>query len=117
MVESNQKHFYLFEPVQLKNYNIIIPIFFYNQNGALLAKCYRPLLKCNSNHSTVEIHIATNPDQISYDSDALESLSVDEFSLTYGEIALKNGLKLIECCGDKIISKKFDASTLLSNVF
>jgi hypothetical protein len=105
MVASNQKHFYLFEPVQLKNHEIVIPIYFYAQNGARLTKVYRPVLKANSDHSTVEIHAATNPDEIPYDNSNLESLSVDEFSQTYSEITLKNGSKLRDCCGDKMISK------------
>jgi hypothetical protein len=38
MVEENNKHFYIFEPVQLKNCEIIIPVFFHTENEKLHPK-------------------------------------------------------------------------------
>jgi hypothetical protein len=113
MVESNQKHFYLFEPVQLKSLEIIIPVYFYSQNGALFAKVYKPVLKSNSDHSTLEIHAAINPSSISYDHLTLQTISVNEFYQTYCEITLKNDLKLHDCCGDKIICENFRSTSLI----
>ncbi|EFP81051.1 uncharacterized protein PGTG_07303 [Puccinia graminis f. sp. tritici CRL 75-36-700-3] len=103
MVESNTKHFYLFEPVQLESYKIVIPIFFYTENGALFTKCYKPTIKTNPDHSAVEIHLATNPTEIPYDDITLQTLSVKKLSVIYQDIKLKNGLKLSECCGNNLI--------------
>ncbi|POW14591.1 hypothetical protein PSTT_02767 [Puccinia striiformis] len=99
MVEAQNKHFYIFEPVQLKDFHIVIPIFFYTLKDKRVAKCYKPIIRSNTNHSQVEIHI---PPDISFDNASLQTLSVDEFSQTYEEILLNNGLKLSNCCQNKI---------------
>ncbi|OAV89021.1 hypothetical protein PTTG_28844 [Puccinia triticina 1-1 BBBD Race 1] len=104
MVKSNQKHFYILEPVQLKNLEIVIPVFFHTENSALFARCYKKILKSNSDHSQIKIRVAANPAGISYDDAALQTISVDQFSLVYDEITLKNGLKLFDCCGKKIMT-------------
>jgi hypothetical protein len=97
MVESSGRHFYILEPVQLKNLEISIPIFFHPQNdGALLAKCYSPVLKSNADHSKVAIHV---PSKISFDDPDLKMLSVNDF-------AVNNGLKLSVCCGNKMLGEK-----------
>jgi hypothetical protein len=116
MVEYKKKHFYIFEPVQLKNSQITIPIFFHTKNGQLFAKCYTPIIKSNSNHSTIEIHVTTKPTQMSFDEETLETFSVDEFSLIYNEIKLKNGLMLSDCCHNKIIGEKLHLNKMIENV-
>ncbi|KAI7936801.1 hypothetical protein MJO28_015700 [Puccinia striiformis f. sp. tritici] len=100
MVEAQNKHFYRFEPVQLKDFNIVIPIFFHTLKDKCVAKCYKPIIRSNTNHSQVEIHI-------SFDDASLQTLWVDEFSQTYEEILLNNGIKLSNCCQNKIFEKKF----------
>ncbi|OAV88550.1 hypothetical protein PTTG_29003 [Puccinia triticina 1-1 BBBD Race 1] len=105
MVESNKRHFYLFEPIQLKNLEIIIPVFFHTENGAVFARCFKPTLKSNLNHTQIKICAAANPTEISYDNAALQTICVDNLSLVYDKITLKNGLKLFDCCGKKIITE------------
>ncbi|KNE93575.1 hypothetical protein PSTG_13024 [Puccinia striiformis f. sp. tritici PST-78] len=100
MVESNKKHFYIFEPVQLKTRVIVVPFFFFTHNEKYFAKCYKPIIKSDVDQSKLEIHLSSN---IPYDDDRLKVISVDEFYLMYNEIAIKNGLKLSECCGGKMI--------------
>ncbi|POW16529.1 hypothetical protein PSTT_01339, partial [Puccinia striiformis] len=103
MVESNKKHFYIFEPVQLKTRVIVVPFFFFTHNEKYFAKCYKPIIKSDVDQSKLEIHLSSN---IPYDDDRLKVISVDEFYLMYNEIAIKNGLKLSECCGGKMIGEK-----------
>ncbi|KAI9625284.1 hypothetical protein KEM48_010973 [Puccinia striiformis f. sp. tritici PST-130] len=52
--------------------------------------------------SKLEMHLISD---IPYDDDRLKVVSVNEFSLIYEEIAIKNGLKLSECCGGKMIDE------------
>jgi hypothetical protein len=92
--------------VQLKNYQIVVPIFFFTQDGALFTRCYKPVLKSNSDYSTVEIHIPVNFSKIIFDDETLQTLSVEEFSATYDEIKLNNGLKFSDCCGNIMIGEK-----------
>ncbi|KAI7940676.1 hypothetical protein MJO28_012961 [Puccinia striiformis f. sp. tritici] len=66
------------------------------------AKCYQPIIKSNVDQSKLEIHLISD---IPYDDNRLKVVSVDEFSLIYKEIAIKNGLKLSECCGGKMIDE------------
>ncbi|KNE90001.1 hypothetical protein PSTG_16552 [Puccinia striiformis f. sp. tritici PST-78] len=104
MVESNEKHFYIFEPVQLKTHAIVVPFFFFTHDKKYFAKCYQPIIKSNVDQSKLEIHLISD---IPYDDNRLKVVSVDEFSLIYKEIAIKNGLKLSECCGGKMIDLIF----------
>ncbi|KAH9449893.1 hypothetical protein Pst134EA_026610 [Puccinia striiformis f. sp. tritici] len=98
--EAHGTDIYKFRPVyQLKDFHIVIPIFFYTLKDKRVAKCYKPIIRSNTNHSQVEIHI---PPDISFDNASLQTLSVDEFSQTYEEILLNNGLKLSNCCQNKI---------------
>ncbi|POW18333.1 hypothetical protein PSHT_05902 [Puccinia striiformis] len=66
------------------------------------AKCYQPIIKSNVDQSKLEIHLISD---IPYDDNRLKVVSVDEFSLIYKEIAIKNGLKLSECCDGKMIDE------------
>ncbi|KAI7952858.1 hypothetical protein MJO29_008489 [Puccinia striiformis f. sp. tritici] len=81
MIESNEKQFYIFEP-------------------KFFAKCYQPVIKSNVEQSKLEIRIVSN---LSYDDDRLKIIPVDEFSSTYEEIKIRNGLALSECCSGKMI--------------
>ncbi|OAV86545.1 hypothetical protein PTTG_29842 [Puccinia triticina 1-1 BBBD Race 1] len=42
MVHIESKHFYIYEPTQLKSGEVVIPTFFYKAKGKLYAKCYSP---------------------------------------------------------------------------
>jgi hypothetical protein len=102
MVESNQKHFYIFEPARLISSEILIPIFFYTQQNKLFAKCYPPKYKSTKDCSKVQIGI---PHKISFDDQNLKIISVENFDLTYEEIKMSNGLMLSACCEGKINSE------------
>jgi hypothetical protein len=114
MVDSNNNHFYIFEPVKLKDSQIVIPIFFHLQNEKTYAKCYQPIFKSNLEQSQVEIHISAN---ISYHDDCLRTISVDEFSVPYPDIRLNSGSKLAECCGKKMIGEISLIGQLVKNPF
>jgi hypothetical protein len=104
MVESKGKHYYIMEPLQLKDLEIVIPIFFYTQtDGVLLAKCCTPTLKCNVDHSKITIYFSPTA---SFDHPDLKTVAVDHFSLIYNDIHLNNGLKFSDCCGNRMLGEK-----------
>lgn len=39
MITSELGHFYVYEPVQIDSEDIVIPIFFFNQEGVQMARC------------------------------------------------------------------------------
>ncbi|EFP92501.1 uncharacterized protein PGTG_18326 [Puccinia graminis f. sp. tritici CRL 75-36-700-3] len=55
MVESNQKHFYTYEPTKLLSSETVIPIFFYTQQTKIFAKCFSPVFKSNQDQSKIQI--------------------------------------------------------------
>ncbi|EFP90060.2 uncharacterized protein PGTG_15908 [Puccinia graminis f. sp. tritici CRL 75-36-700-3] len=104
MVAYNKKHYYTYEPVQLKNDDIIIPIFFYTLQSNTFAKCYKPQITSNRHDSTVKIAIASD---ILYDDPDLQEINLDDFDLLYSEIISSDGLKLLEYCGNLLYGKKY----------
>jgi hypothetical protein len=102
MVESNSKHFYIFKPIQLKNHNTLIPIFFYTQNAKTYSKCFGPIINSNPDFSQVEIQVSLG---IFFDDEKLLTILVDKFDLTSDKIQLRNGENLSECCGDCMIGE------------
>ncbi|KAA1087327.1 hypothetical protein PGT21_029055 [Puccinia graminis f. sp. tritici] len=113
MVAYNQKHYYTYEPVQLKNDDIIIPIFFYTLQSNTFAKCYKPQITSNRHDSsTVKIAIANN---ILYDDPDLQEINLEDFDLLYSEIVTSDGLKLLEACGNLLYEQKSEGTIKLPN--
>ncbi|EFP83637.2 uncharacterized protein PGTG_09350 [Puccinia graminis f. sp. tritici CRL 75-36-700-3] len=112
MVAYNKKHYYTYEPVQLKNDNIIIPIFFYTLQSNTFAKCYKPQITSNRHNSTVKIAIASD---ILYDDPDLQEINLDDFDLLYSEIVSSDGLKLLEYCGNLLYEQNSEGTIKLPN--
>jgi hypothetical protein len=49
---------------------------------------------------------------ISFDETTLQTILVEDFDLTYNEIKLRNGLKLSECCGKRMIGEMSQQGTI-----
>ena len=99
MVESNGKQFYIFEPVQLQNLEINVPVFFYTKNTHLFSKFYTPSFKSNEENTMIKIGI---PDHISFDDENLKIIPIEESNLTYQQIKVRNGMDLSDCFDGKI---------------
>ena len=65
MVSVNGKHFYIYEPTQLMNGSLVIPIFFYLANGELHSKCIRPRFSGEAIQDNLKLLI---PHLLTYDS-------------------------------------------------
>ena len=97
MVESKNKHYYLFEPVKTRSMQIMVPLFLYLEKNIVHARCCRPIVKSNHSHSDIKLEILAD---LAFDDERLQSVPVEEMSLPYPEIEMMNKLKLSECCGN-----------------
>ncbi|KAH9821902.1 hypothetical protein DFH28DRAFT_1120221 [Melampsora americana] len=96
MIVSNQKHFYIYEPVQLWTKQLVVPIFFYHQNHSLKAKCLPTLIEPDANNpAKYKIIIQHEPP---FDPDELLTLDCNSFWNTFGEVEGEPGLLLKTVC-------------------
>jgi hypothetical protein len=104
MVESRKKHFYILEPVQLRNSEITVPVFFHTEKTNLFARCVTPIFKSNTVNTKVKIGI---PKTILFDDENLKIVPLEDFDLTYLEIKTMSGQALSECCKGEINGQDF----------
>ena len=98
MVEANNKHWYIFEPVELKTRHIVVPVFFFIESNQLQARCI--LAKIFKDGPTkVKMSI---PPNLRFNSSQLRNVNVADFAFTYEEINLPGLGSLIEACGHKL---------------
>ena len=105
MCDVNGKHFYIFEPVQLKSADVVIPLFFFQYKSHLHAKC----LKLRANHirkTSNEVKILI-PKNLGFDDPLLSIVPVDEFDFDYSEIKMGDRRLLMEACRGRIYGKCF----------
>ena len=98
MVEANNKHWYIFEPVELKTRNIVVPIFFFIESNQLQARCILANI-FKDGPTKVKMSI---PPNLRFNSSQLRNVNVADFAFTYEEINLPGLGSLIEACGHKL---------------
>ncbi|PLW06567.1 hypothetical protein PCANC_26024 [Puccinia coronata f. sp. avenae] len=96
MCEVKGKHFYLFEPVQLLSAAVVIPLFFYQHDDQLFAKC----LQIQRNHicqmpNKIKITI---PASLEFQDPQLSTIPVNQFDCDYSEIRMDDSRKLMDSC-------------------
>ncbi|EFP93552.2 uncharacterized protein PGTG_19548 [Puccinia graminis f. sp. tritici CRL 75-36-700-3] len=98
MCDSNGKHFYIFEPVQLYSKAVVVPIYFCNYGSKLYVKA----LEIHSDHVTYDRTSCkiTIPSGLEFDDPSLLMVCVDEFDLMYSEILMGDKRPLTEACGE-----------------
>ncbi|KAI9617016.1 hypothetical protein H4Q26_010654 [Puccinia striiformis f. sp. tritici PST-130] len=100
MCTSNNKQYYIFEPVQLRNsVDIVIPIFFYKKHDRTFSKCVRPEISSKSAGSELVLQIDSH---LTFNDPRLISFPIEELDLIYPDICLKSGRKLADFCNDCI---------------
>ncbi|KNZ52098.1 hypothetical protein VP01_3699g1 [Puccinia sorghi] len=104
MVSVMGKHFYIYEPVQLRraNHPIVVPIFFYShQDTIIYAKCVHPqIIKVDSKHSQTSNNQI--PAHLDYHSSMVEDALVSDFGWSYSDVILPDGFKFIDSFGGHI---------------
>jgi hypothetical protein len=102
MVPVGMKHFYIYEPVTLRNHDqpIVIPVFFYQKDTTLYAKCIKPKYATLSTGLAIYI-----PKAIEFSHRDLLEIPVSQFDLIYSEIRIRNGDSLMDIAGHQIFGK------------
>lgn len=98
MVVVLGKHFYIYEPTQLLDGSLVIPIFFYSAHGELYAKCIRPCTSGVVSKDNVKLLI---PNHLPYRSEHLLSVKCSDFNRIYSEILI-NGFMVERLYGNCI---------------
>jgi hypothetical protein len=99
MAKNEGKHFYLFEPVQLKSGEIFVPIFFCMENHILRSKCVAPQFLPHACLGSGSLQI---PGGLAFDSDLMVPINVDQFDLIYSEINMGSDGRLKTMCSNQI---------------
>ncbi|KAI9625462.1 hypothetical protein H4Q26_016260 [Puccinia striiformis f. sp. tritici PST-130] len=107
MVPSEGKHFYIYEPVSLKDPRapIVVPIFFYKYQNTLFSKYIKPKggLRANAPAGShqFDLHL---PSMIPWFHPDLIEIPVDQFQKTYSELTTYYGDSYVELCGNRFIA-------------
>ncbi|KAA1077301.1 hypothetical protein PGT21_002490 [Puccinia graminis f. sp. tritici] len=99
MVRHGGRDFYLHELVELKSGLIVIPVFFFESNGCMYARCHTPEIE--TSFETGEL-IFMIPKDAPFDSPNLNSLRVDEFAIEYPAMTVANGGLMSDLCGNRL---------------
>lgn len=101
MVELGSQHYYVHEPVQIDDGDVVVPVFFYQHRSVVMAKCLP--LKIVGIQNGYRLEIAEEED---FRSNIYRSIEVSCFVRTWPNIVLGDGpLKgkhLIEVAGHKL---------------
>ena len=98
MVESNNKHWYIFEPVELKSRHIVVPLFFFIESNQLQARC---VLANIFKDGPTRVNLSIPPN-LRFNSSQLRTVNLSDFSFTYQEIKLPALGSLSKACGNKL---------------
>ncbi|KAA1106853.1 hypothetical protein PGTUg99_020771 [Puccinia graminis f. sp. tritici] len=99
MVRTPNGDFYLFEPVQLSNDSIVVPLFFYQRGEDLWSKCVTPSFELESNGHNLRISI---PWRVNFNSDIIHEINISEFYCAFPNIAGPEGLMLSQQCQGRL---------------
>ncbi|KAA1068127.1 hypothetical protein PGTUg99_019411 [Puccinia graminis f. sp. tritici] len=100
MIESNQQHFYIFEPAMANNGQIVVPVFFYKAGLGTYAKCAVPQVEYTHEPLSVNVRM---PLDLSFNSDRLVEVNVLNLGQSYPEIVMGSHGRLAELCKNQIL--------------
>lgn len=99
MITSELGHFYVYEPVQIDSEDIVIPIFFFNQEGVQMARCLTDCMIWMEDSGTFEFRISKDP---SFYSQELVSIPSARLRLGFSEILICDGVYLKDHCSSEM---------------
>ncbi|KAA1096361.1 hypothetical protein PGT21_014028 [Puccinia graminis f. sp. tritici] len=99
MVRTTNGDFYLFEPVQLSNDSVVVPIFFYKRGEDLWSKCVTPAFEPEANGHNLRMSI---PWRVNFNSDIAHEINISEFYCAFPNIAGPDGLMLSQRCQGRL---------------
>jgi hypothetical protein len=112
MDSCNNKHWYIFEPVELKSKNIVVPLYFFMEENVLKAQCVKADIQVQRGAGNkIQISIPSN---IAFASMDLRSVDVRDFSLNYLEIHLNQFGNLAQACSYELLGELSYSFILIS---
>ncbi|KAH9824024.1 hypothetical protein DFH28DRAFT_879514, partial [Melampsora americana] len=102
MVHQDDRHFYIYEPVQLQSKKIVIPSFFYQSGADTYAKCVFARQKLVTT-SSIQIEFQHIP---SFDSDQLSTINVNQFWREFDKIEIRPGILMKDHCGEVMYGER-----------
>ncbi|OAV88510.1 hypothetical protein PTTG_09689, partial [Puccinia triticina 1-1 BBBD Race 1] len=103
MVYNGPKHYYIYEPTQLKSGEVVIPTYFYKAKGKLYAKCCVPEYEPNETGEGFDIIIPADVKFNDTDNQrVVDILDFDKFYSEISEIVAEDGRKWPIKCGKNL---------------
>ncbi|KAI8450839.1 hypothetical protein BY996DRAFT_8688860 [Phakopsora pachyrhizi] len=98
MIRVGDQSFYIYEPAQIIDRNVVVPLYFYNKGNKLWAKvCKLNVLVLPS--SLVELSISGD---LNFYSSNMKEIMAEEFLKPYHEITFNNGRTLKSICRNEL---------------
>ncbi|CAH7669173.1 hypothetical protein PPACK8108_LOCUS3748, partial [Phakopsora pachyrhizi] len=94
MIKVGVKSYYIYEPTQIIDGNVVVPIFFYIKGGIMYAKVCKVNV-CVSSSSELQLSISGD---LSFYASDLKEIMVQDFLKPYLEITANDGRLLAEKC-------------------
>ncbi|KAH9821027.1 hypothetical protein DFH28DRAFT_923470 [Melampsora americana] len=92
MIATKERHFYIYEPVQLVSQQLVVPMFFFQRNGTILARCMPATVVADPGDSAYhKVIVSEDPP---FDSPDFFTIKCDDFWKTFDEIELYRGCTL-----------------------
>ncbi|KAG0148750.1 hypothetical protein CROQUDRAFT_692746, partial [Cronartium quercuum f. sp. fusiforme G11] len=99
MVPVGSQHFYIYEPVQLSDGKLVVPVYFYQSKGHVKAKCLPITIQHSSTDASIRLEVSK---ESAFDSVGALTLDVSRFSRTFDLIRYRDGTSLQEICGSQL---------------
>ncbi|KAH9808465.1 hypothetical protein DFH28DRAFT_909450 [Melampsora americana] len=109
MVVAHGEHFYIYEPTQLEDLRVVVPVFFYKDGLAIRAKCLEVVTGGQGSH---HFFIPAEP---KFDSDQFLDVNVQTFATPFSQIELWNGQKWYESPNTQLLREL--AKTILRSLY
>ncbi|KAI8456272.1 hypothetical protein BY996DRAFT_6412515 [Phakopsora pachyrhizi] len=94
MISVGGKHYYIYEPVQINDGSVVVPMFFYIKGGKMYAKAYKLNFSVISS-AEVNIFISWNRD---FYCDDIKEIVGEDFLRPYAEIIVSDRILLASKC-------------------
>ncbi|KAH9806620.1 hypothetical protein DFH28DRAFT_1179455, partial [Melampsora americana] len=97
MVVVGGEHFYIYEPTQLEDARVVVPVFFYRDDLAVRAKCLEIV---SGGDASQDFLIPAEP---KFHSDRLLDVNVETFATSFPQIELWNGAKWSDSTNTRLL--------------
>ncbi|KAH9811012.1 hypothetical protein DFH28DRAFT_1085197 [Melampsora americana] len=98
IISSESCHYYVYEPVQLQTEQLVVPIFFFQQDACLMARCLPAIFKQDL-HSLACFKVII-PGDAAFDSDILVIIPCKNLWQTCLNIEVADGVFLKDMCSN-----------------